>query len=78
VVETKFYFDPESGELVLMEMFPETYTDPCEIYFDDYRETDGRKAPHRLDVRYGDEQYAVINVESVTMAEGQARANEEE
>jgi S1-C subfamily serine protease len=69
VVETKFYFDPETGALVLMEMFPDTYADPCEVYFDDYRDTDGRQTPHRLDVRYGDVQYAVINIESVTTAE---------
>jgi S1-C subfamily serine protease len=65
VVESKFYFDPDNGQMVLMEMFPDPYADPCEIHFDDYREVEGRQLPHRLDVRYGDEQYAVINVESV-------------
>jgi S1-C subfamily serine protease len=77
VVESKFYFDPDDGRLVLLEMFPDPYADPCEIHFDDYREAEGRQLPHRLDVRYGDEQYAVINVESVKTT-SVTRANSEE
>lgn len=68
VVETKFYFDPENGQLVLMEMYPDPYADPCEVYFDEYREVDGRQIAHRLDVRYGDEQYAVINLSTAKLA----------
>jgi serine protease Do len=71
VVEAKFYFDPDSGELVLMEMFPDAYADPCEVHFSDYRDVEGRQAPHRLDVRYGDAQYAVINIDSVTTPAGE-------
>ncbi len=70
VVESKFYFDPDTGRLVAMEMFPDPYADPCEVYFDEYREVDGRQIPHRLDVRHGDVQYAVINVARVKTAAG--------
>jgi hypothetical protein len=68
VMETRYYFDPNDGRLVALEMFPDSYADPCEIYFDDYREVEGRHWPHRLEVRFGDQQYAVINVSSVKVA----------
>jgi S1-C subfamily serine protease len=54
VAEAQFSFDPQSGELVAIEMFPENNSDPCEIYFSDYRAVGNRKLPHRLTVRFGD------------------------
>ena len=41
-VECRFYFDPADGHLLAMEMFPDEDADPCEVYFSDYREVDGR------------------------------------
>jgi hypothetical protein len=76
VVETRFYFDPNGGHLIAMEMFPDTYADPCEVYFDDYREVEGRHLPHRLEVRFGDQQYAVINLSSVKTPATAPAANE--
>ncbi|HZZ74060.1 MAG TPA: trypsin-like peptidase domain-containing protein, partial [Pirellulales bacterium] len=52
-VETRFYFEPSDGTLLALEMYPDEHTDPCEIYFHDYKETDGRFLPQRIEVRYG-------------------------
>ena len=59
-VECRFYFDPADGRLLAMEMFPDEDADPCEVYFSDYREADGRYWPGRMEVRYGDELFAVL------------------
>ncbi len=66
-VDTRFYFDPANGQLVLLEMFPQQHVDPCEIYFDDYRETDGVSLPHRLEVRYGNAQFGVVTWEQIKL-----------
>lgn len=62
VIESRFYFEPASGRLVSMEMFPDSEMDPCEIHFDDYQSVDGRLLPHRLEVFFGDDQVADILV----------------
>ena len=63
VVETHFSFDPQSGELVALEMFPENNSDPCEVYFSDYRAVGNRQLPHRLTVRFGDKQFGEFLVD---------------
>ncbi len=68
VAENYFYFDSESGQLLAIEMFPDVEVDPCEIYFQDYREVDGRMLPHRLEVRYGDQLFGVIQCEKWTLS----------
>ena len=61
-VECRFYCDPVDGQLVAMEMFPEEDTDPCELYFSEHREVDGRIVPARLEVRHGDGVYQVYDL----------------
>ena len=34
--------------------------DPCEVFFSDYKDVDGRKLPGRIEVRHGDKRYAVL------------------
>jgi hypothetical protein len=63
VVETHFLFDPASGQLVALEMFPDTGVDPCEVYFEDYRDVAGRWLPHRLIVRHGDTEFAQLQLQ---------------
>lgn len=63
VVEAQFSFDPPTGELLLLEMYPDNNTDPCEVYFGDYKEVGGRKLPHRLTVRFGDAVYGEFVVD---------------
>jgi S1-C subfamily serine protease len=61
-VETRFYFNPQSGELVGIELHLADDEDPCEIYFSDIREVEGRALPHRWTIRHGDEVFADVTV----------------
>jgi S1-C subfamily serine protease len=36
--------------------------DPCELYFYDYKDVDGRKLPHKIEVRHRDKLYATLTV----------------
>jgi len=62
VVETRFMFDPRSGKMIGLEMYPDLSLDPCEISFSDYRDINGRSLPHQLKVRYGNNEFAVIEL----------------
>jgi S1-C subfamily serine protease len=68
VVEAQFAFDPRSGHLAALEMFPEANTDPCEIYFSDYRPEGDRVLPHRMTVRFGDTVYGELMIERFELA----------
>jgi serine protease Do len=61
-VESQLYFDSANGQLAAWEMFADTDLDPCEIYFTEYREVDGRQFPHRLEIRFGDGVYQVLQI----------------
>ena len=65
VVESRFLFDPQSGRLIGLEMFPDNDADPCEVYFHDYRPVGTRQVPHKLLVRHGDNIVAELQLESV-------------
>lgn len=67
VVETRAYFDPQSGALAALEMYPDTNVDPCEVGFNDYRPIDGRDWPHRIEVRYGNDVVLRLNVDTITL-----------
>jgi hypothetical protein len=64
-VETNFYFSPDDGLLVAMEVFGDDERDPAEIYFGDYQEFEGRWLPHRIEARYGDEQFAMFLIKEI-------------
>jgi serine protease Do len=66
-VECRCYFDPADGQLVALEMIPEEDTDPCELYFAEYREVDGRLLPARLEVRHGDVVYQVYGLKQAKL-----------
>jgi serine protease Do len=66
-VESRFYFDPTDGTLVCLEMWPTEGVDPCEVYFDDYRESGGRWLPHRLEVRHGDQIFNVFTLSELDL-----------
>ncbi len=61
-VDCHFLFDTGDGSLVGMEMYPAADTDPCEVYFGDYRESEGRFIPRRIEVHYGDNLFAIMTV----------------
>ena len=59
-VETRFYCEPQSGTLLCMEMYPDEESDPCEVYFTDYRMERGLNMPHRMEVHCGDNLFGVF------------------
>ncbi len=73
-VESRFYFDPQNGRLALLEMYPERNTDPCEIYFSDYRDVGGEQMPYRWDVRYGNGKFGVLRWDSIKLEPVKAAA----
>jgi hypothetical protein len=52
--ETRFYFDPQQGHLLALEMSPADDVDPCEVFFRDYTQTAGPWRPQTMEVRFGD------------------------
>lgn len=62
-VDCRFYFDPADGRMLALEMFSSEDSDPCEIYFSDYRETGGRLMPGKMEVRFDDEPFATLKIE---------------
>ena len=67
-VEGRFYFDPEKGHCTGLELRVADDEDPCEIYFDDIRQVEGRSLPFHWTVRHGDEVFADIKVSSYDWA----------
>jgi S1-C subfamily serine protease len=67
-VETRFYFDPAEGDLVGVEMQAADDEDPCEIYFSDFREVEGRRLPHHWLIRHGDEDFADLAIDKFDLA----------
>jgi hypothetical protein len=64
-VPGKWYFARGNGMLLGCEItINEHEDDPCEITFADYKKVNDRLLPHRLEVRYGKERYALLNVQS--------------
>jgi S1-C subfamily serine protease len=62
-VDCAFYIEPQSGTLVALEMFPEdSGFDPCEIYFGEYQEQEGRYFPRRFEVRHGDRLFGMFEL----------------
>jgi hypothetical protein len=61
-VNTQFYFDPASGDLIGVEMQASDDVDPCEIRFSDIRPAGGRHLPHRWTVRHGDEVFVDLTI----------------
>lgn len=66
-VECRWYFDPADGQLVAMEMFSDEDTDPCELYFTEYHEVEGRQLPGRLEVRHGDGVYQIYELKQAKL-----------
>jgi hypothetical protein len=66
--ECLFYFSPIDGSLLGLEMFPVDDSDPCEIYFSDYRpEQVGLHIPRKIEVRHGDSLFGVFQWSSVQL-----------
>jgi serine protease Do len=62
-VPAKWYFSKRDGTLVGAEVhLMEREKDPCELYFSNYKKVGERSLPQTIEVRYGKERYALLNV----------------
>jgi S1-C subfamily serine protease len=77
-VESRFYFDPDHGDLIAIEMQSADDEDPCEIYFDDIREVEGRYLPFRWTIRHGDEEFARFMIATYQFGPGAAEDTSKE
>ena len=68
-IESRFYFDTASGQLLLMELFPDSETDPCELYFHEYELKDDRMIPRLIHVILGDASYVKLTVEQLEVVD---------
>jgi S1-C subfamily serine protease len=57
----KWYFSKSDGSLLGFEVAVDRDDDPCEVYLSEYHQEDGRSLPGRMEVRYKDKTYAVLN-----------------
>ena len=62
-IECKWYFSRKDHSLRGMETFITRDGDTCELYFFNYRNVEGRKLPHRIEVRYCDKRYAILTID---------------
>ncbi len=62
-VECHFSFDPKTGLLLAIAMFPEENADPCEVQLFDYRPIGGRQLPQRMEVRFGSERISTFRID---------------
>src|SRR5262249_41127794 len=74
-VPAKWFFateGPNKGLLLGCELTVPTRdpSDPCELYFDDYKKVDGRMLPQTITVKYGDKTYAVFTAPTYTLKAG--------
>ncbi|UUO08969.1 trypsin-like peptidase domain-containing protein [Blastopirellula sp. J2-11] len=60
-IETRFYFAPQTGDLIAMEMFPEADSDPCELRFQEYDDFEGVRLPTKIIIRRGDQIYNILH-----------------
>ena len=63
VIESRFYFDVKTGELLLIEMYPDSEVDPCELHFLDYQtRRDGRSWPSEIRIQVGDSMFDAVTL----------------
>jgi hypothetical protein len=67
-VECRFFFGSADGQLAALEMLPQEDTDPCELYFSEYQEVEGRMLPRRIEVRHGDAIYQIYECKEFKFA----------
>jgi S1-C subfamily serine protease len=60
----KWYFDPKDSKLLGFEVRVDREDDPCEVYLGDYKDEGGKQLPHKMEVRYGNERYALLDIKA--------------
>jgi serine protease Do len=67
-ITTKWYFSKKDHTLLGLELVVERNEDPCEVYFYDYQDVNGRKLPHRMEIRNGNERFATFLIKEYKLA----------
>ncbi|MCA9237492.1 MAG: trypsin-like peptidase domain-containing protein [Planctomycetales bacterium] len=67
-VEMRLFYDEQTGALAALETYPSDDVDPCELIFSDYREAGGRILPYHWVVRFGDGEFATLEIDAYKIA----------
>jgi len=68
-VSVKWYFSMTDAKLLGFEVTVDREEDPCEVYCYDYKPvSDGKSMPHRLIIRYGDDEYGDLRISEYKLA----------
>jgi len=65
----KWYFDPKDSKLLGFEVRVDKEDDPCEVYLSDYKDEGGKLLPHKMEVRYGNDRYALLDLKGFQFTE---------
>jgi serine protease Do len=65
---SKWYFSPSDQTLLGGEITVVPNEDPCELYFSDYRTVEGGSLPYRIEIRFGDNRFGILHVQSYELA----------
>ncbi len=65
IVETNFTFDPSTGRLVAMEMYPDVGVDPCELHFLNYQVHGDLTVPSEIRVVIENQPVATIKIDQI-------------
>ena len=71
----RFYIPVGSAEVSCVEVQGDPNNDPVELYFDQYREAEGRKWPGRVRLQYGTEPRFFLNIESIAASAATTEAS---
>jgi serine protease Do len=66
--QARFSVPDDSGQIRCIEVFGDASEDPVEVYFDEYREIDGRQWPGRIRLQYGTEPALFLELNSLSFA----------
>jgi S1-C subfamily serine protease len=62
-MDVRFFFAAQTGDLTGIELYSADDADPCEIFFSQFSEVEGRRVPHRWWIRCGDAVFAELVVD---------------
>jgi len=63
-IATKWHFSGQNQQMLGFEVWPIQDEDPCEVYLSDYRKTSSGSLPFRIEVRFGNEPYGILQIHS--------------
>lgn len=72
VVENNFVFDQSNHRLLAMEMYPDVESDPCELYFDDYKVDGELTVPGTIRFAFGSKPPTSIRILQIEFLENES------